>query len=235
MDELIRIKCRQSMVNYRKPASFIIKETYPLPPYSTVLGMVHNMCGFTSYHDMKLSIQGTCHGRISDMYTRYSFKSGANYESDRHNLPIPAKNGRVYGAFRGIAYTELLCNVELVIHIKPSAEDFDTVFRSLTHPPKYPSLGRYEDLLDIESVQVVVGKLVEEVETPQDIYVPVPMLEETDNQEEEGTIYHFGKEYTIDTKTRIRTWKEKKKVKFICRDITLYDFMSDGEFPVAMF
>lgn len=235
MDELIRIKCRQSMVNYRKPASFIIKETYPLPPYSTVLGMIHNMCGYTTYHDMKLSIQGTCHGRVSDMYTRYSFKSGASYESGRHNLPIPAKDGRVYGAFRGIAYTELLCNVELVIHIKPLAEDFDTIFQALTHPPKYPSLGRYEDLLDIGSVEIVAGKLEEEVDTLQDIYIPVSMLQDGDNQEEEGTIYHFGKEYKIDAKTGIRTWKEKKKVKLIGRNIILYDFMSDGEFPVAMF
>ena len=233
MDELIRIKCRQSMVNYRKPASFIIKETYPLPPYSTVLGMIHNMCGYTTYHDMKLSIQGTCHGRVSDMYTRYSFKSGASYESGRHNLPIPAKDGRVYGAFRGIAYTELLCNVELVIHIKPLAEDFDTVFQALTHPPKYPSLGRYEDLLDIDSVEVVRIELLKNIFTPHDIYVPIQLL--NFSKRKKGTIYNMGKEYIIDSKTEIRIWKEKKKVKLIGKDEALHSFMSDGKFPVAMF
>ena len=53
----IRIQCFQNLVNYRKPTSFLIKETYPLPPYSTVIGMVHAACGFEQYHPMQVSIQ----------------------------------------------------------------------------------------------------------------------------------------------------------------------------------
>ncbi len=34
------------MVNYRVPTSFQLKESYPLPPYSTVIGMVHSLCNF---------------------------------------------------------------------------------------------------------------------------------------------------------------------------------------------
>lgn len=52
----IRVECFQNLVNYRKPSSFIIKETFPLPPYSTVLGMIHAACGFTTFHPMELSI-----------------------------------------------------------------------------------------------------------------------------------------------------------------------------------
>ena len=40
----IRVKLTQDMVNYRKPTSFQLKETYPLPPPSTVIGMVHYLC-----------------------------------------------------------------------------------------------------------------------------------------------------------------------------------------------
>ena len=58
MHRAIRLDCFQNLVNYRKPSSFIIKETYPLPPYSTVSGMIHAACGFKEYHKMKLSIQG---------------------------------------------------------------------------------------------------------------------------------------------------------------------------------
>ena len=46
MHRAIRLDCFQNLVNYRKPSSFIIKETYPLPPYSTVSGMIHAACGF---------------------------------------------------------------------------------------------------------------------------------------------------------------------------------------------
>ena len=45
MEKAIRLQCFQNLVNYRKPSSFIIKETFPLPPYSTVLGMIHAACG----------------------------------------------------------------------------------------------------------------------------------------------------------------------------------------------
>lgn len=50
MHRAIRLDCFQNLVNYRKPSSFIIKETYPLPPYSTVSGMIHATCGFKEYH-----------------------------------------------------------------------------------------------------------------------------------------------------------------------------------------
>ena len=43
----IRIQCFQNLVNYRKPTSFLIKETYPLPPYSTVIGMVKSIVSVT--------------------------------------------------------------------------------------------------------------------------------------------------------------------------------------------
>jgi len=58
MNKAIRIKCSQQLANYRKPTSFLIKESYPLPPYSTVIGMIHVACGFTEYHPMDISIQG---------------------------------------------------------------------------------------------------------------------------------------------------------------------------------
>ena len=77
MERAIRLQCFQNLVNYRKPSSFIIKETFPLPPYSTVLGMIHAACGYTEFHPMKLCIQGTNSGMISELYTRYAFSAGA--------------------------------------------------------------------------------------------------------------------------------------------------------------
>ena len=66
MEKAIRLQCFQNLVNYRKPSSFIIKETFPLPPYSTVLGMIHAACGYTEFHPMKLCIQGTNCGTVSE-------------------------------------------------------------------------------------------------------------------------------------------------------------------------
>ena len=65
MERAIRLDCFQNLANYKKPASFIMKETFPLPPYSTVLGMIHAACGFIEFHPMRLCIQGTNTGSIS--------------------------------------------------------------------------------------------------------------------------------------------------------------------------
>ena len=82
----IRVKLYQNMVNYRKPTSFQLKETYPMPPPSTVIGMVHNLCEFTEYNEMDISIQGKYHSKVNDLYTRYEFKNIAKYEEGRHIL-----------------------------------------------------------------------------------------------------------------------------------------------------
>ena len=171
MERAIRIKCFQNLVNYKKPSSFIIKETFPLPPYSTVLGMIHAACGYTEFHPMKLCIQGTNSGTVSELYTRYSFSAGTKYEEGRHQICV--EDGDKYGIFRGIANVELVCDNDMVIHVIPEEDDFEKVYNSLKYPPRYLSLGRYEDLLDIERVDIVNIHQEDEVETKRDMYIPV--------------------------------------------------------------
>ena len=104
MERAIRVECFQNLVNYRKPSSFMIKESYPLPPYSTVLGMIHAICGYSEFHSMKISIQGKNTGSVSELYTRYSFNFDTKYDVTRHqfyfqNYPHyhPAKIGAILG------------------------------------------------------------------------------------------------------------------------------------------
>lgn len=206
MVKAIRLECFQTLANYRKPASFIIKETFPLPPYSTILGMIHTACGFNEYHPMKLSIQGTNHGTISELYTRYSFSPAMKYEATRHNVCISAKEAD-YGIFKGIANAELVCENNMIIHIVPDEKDFDLVLNGLINPQKYLSLGRHEDLLDVKSVKVVTLEYKDKVYTEHDIYVPVflNILLETGIT---FTRYSLTKEYEI-TKQGIRRWKKE--------------------------
>lgn len=202
MERAIRIECYQSTANYRKPSSFIIKESYPMPPYSTVIGMVHAVCGFKEYHPMKVSIQGTNSGSVSELYTRYSFSMDSKYDAVRHNVCID-EGDKKYGAFKGIAHVELICNSRMIIHIVPEEQDYDRVLEGLNNPVVYPSLGRYEDLLDIQSVREVTLSEDEEVETLNDIYMPV-----SSEIEMAGTVYTLTKEYEI-TKQGLRRWKRE--------------------------
>lgn len=147
----IKLVALQDLVNYRKPMSFQIKESYPLPPYSTIIGMVHKLCKYESYIPMKISVQGKYISKTNDLYTRYEFKNGAKFESGRHNVNVDG-----YGVSRGISTAELLSQMDLIIHIVPEEQErIQEIFKCLKTPWEYPSLGRREDLLNIKSVEIV--------------------------------------------------------------------------------
>lgn len=71
--QALRIVLTQASANYRKEESDRNKMTYPLPPYSTVIGAIHKACGFTEYHPMDLSIQGSYQAMHLEPYTDYCF------------------------------------------------------------------------------------------------------------------------------------------------------------------
>lgn len=69
----LRIHIKQSSANYRREETIDNKMTYPLPPYSTVIGALHKACNYTSYHDMKLSIQGSYSGMKKEVYLNHCY------------------------------------------------------------------------------------------------------------------------------------------------------------------
>lgn len=199
----IRVKLYQNMVNYRKPTSFQLKETYPLPPPSTVIGMVHNLCGFTEYHEMDISIQGKYHSKVNDLYTRYEFKNAAKYEQGRHQL----KTGG-YGISRGVATAELLTDVELLLHLLPKDQTIvEEIEKAFLYPVEYPSLGRREDLALIKEVKVVdvYEKELEDyinISNDYSAYIPLELLEKKDAVIKKeigiaGTRYKLTKNYVL--------------------------------------
>lgn len=220
----IRLKLYQDMVNYKKPTSFQLKETYPLPPYSTVIGMVHSLCGYKEYKDMEVSIQGKYHSKVNDLYTRYEFKNGMKFESARHQLQVGE-----FGVGRGISTAELLVDVELLIHIIPKDQSLvGEIEKAFLYPREYPSLGRREDLVIIEEVKVVdifEEELEEDIELSQEYtaYIPLNMIRDEsivvdgggDGINNRGTRYRITKNYnpsenhgTINSPKIFRIWNK---------------------------
>ena len=169
----IRIRLRQNMVNYKKPTSFQLKETYPLPPFSTVIGMVHSLCGYTEYKPMQVSVQGKHFSKVNDLYTRYEFKNGMPYDAARHQLKVGE-----YGVGQGVATAELLVDVELMLHIAPDDQSLvEEIYAALVHPKEYPSLVRREDLVTIDEVKLVTlheTELENQIMAFNDYYAYVP-------------------------------------------------------------
>ncbi len=221
----IRVKLQQELVNYKKPTSFQLKETYPLPPYSTVIGMVHTLCGFNEYNDMKISIVGKFNSKVNDLYTRYEFSSGMTYESARHQL----KAGN-YGIGRGVSTIELLVDVEILLHIIPTDQNLvEKIEKAFKFPSEYPSLGRREDIAVIKEVKVVnitEDKLKDtaRIDEEYSAYIPIEEYEKIKfkNKEEgvsiSGTRYRLNKNYelsnlgTVKKPKIIRKWNKVEVV-----------------------
>ncbi|KOY83411.1 type I-B CRISPR-associated protein Cas5 [Lysinibacillus macroides] len=210
----IRIEAYQNLVNYKKPTSFQIKESYPLPPYSTVIGMVHAACGFTSYVPMQVSIQGKYHSKVNDLWTRYEFAC-SSYEQGRHQLKVKLSDGKAHGITRGVSTTELLVDVELVLHIVPEDEQYiPIIVEALKSPAEYLSLGRREDLLQVnvvKEVEIAIERTKRHKTVPYDIFIPHTMVEERDIYKKNGTSYRLNKTYElieIAKGKQIRQWEK---------------------------
>lgn len=202
----IRLKIFQNLVNYKLPTSFQLKETYPLPPYSTVIGMVHNACEFTEYVPMRVSVQGKYHSKVNDLMTRYEFKPGMNFDKSRHQLNVDG-----FGIGRGVSTVELLSEVELLIHIVPENQELvEEICEKLTYPHEYLSLGRREDLIIFGELPKIVE--VKETELEEDLsiknnysaYIPIEVLKEEavkigskEGVKISGTVYKLTKDYEI--------------------------------------
>ena len=69
----LRIVLTQSSANYKREEAIDNKMTYPLPPVSTIIGAIHNACGYREYHPMDISIQGGFESMHREPYTDYCF------------------------------------------------------------------------------------------------------------------------------------------------------------------
>ena len=226
----IRLILSQDMANYKKPTSFQLKETYPLPPYSTVIGMVHNLCGYKEYKEIDVSVQGKYFSKVNDLYTRYEFKNGMKYEKARHQIKVGD-----YGVCRGVATAELLVDVELMIHIIPKDQSLiEEIKRAFEQPKEYPSLGRREDLVTIDEVAVID---IREVELEKDMkfengysaYVPLKYINEEavgygqykgvgSELPTSGTRYKIPKDYTLEnygTKAKPKIFRKWNKIEVV--------------------
>lgn len=69
----LRIVLSQNKAHYKKEEVDQNKLTYPLPPFSTVIGALHNACGFKEYKPMDLSVQGNYKSLSKQAYTDHCF------------------------------------------------------------------------------------------------------------------------------------------------------------------
>lgn len=80
----LRIVLTQTTANYAKEEAVDIKMTYPLPPFSTIIGAIHEACGFKEYVPMDISVQGKYDTMSKKLYTSNIYLNAS--QRDRNTL-----------------------------------------------------------------------------------------------------------------------------------------------------
>ncbi|MCQ4636091.1 CRISPR-associated protein Cas5 [Anaerovorax odorimutans] len=133
--EAVRLKLRQASANYRREETVDNKMTYPLPPFSTVIGALHKACGYREYHPMDISIQGNYGALKKKVYTDHCFLNRT--ENDRGTLVKMVNPDMLSNAYVEVAQAK-----------KSQGNDF---YKGITIDVKHEAyLQEYRDLKDLK-------------------------------------------------------------------------------------
>ena len=207
--KILKLKLFQETACYKKPFAFKVAETYPLPPYSTIIGMFHKIIGAKpgEYFPMNISVQG-------------------NYESifsNYQNLRMFKGKDQVTAMPRNV---HQLLNVELLIHIEADNEIVDKIYNNIINGKETFTLGRNEDLVRIEEIKYVKNKFIGEGDINKfSAYIPKDICE---RERLEGINYRLNTTYVI--KDELRRWN-KVNVKYIekSEDNSIYEIEKDED------
>ena len=198
----LKLKMYQETACYKKPFAFKVTETYPLPPYSTIIGMIHKVIKAESgeYVPMDISIQGSYEGIVNSYNTTRFFKS-----NEVTSMPLNV---------------HMLLGVNLIIHIYAEEEIMDRIIDGFKETGECFSLGRREDLVRLDSIKKV---FVEEIKynrklrnsflLKENCYIPKKY-----NYNISGINYRLNKRYRI--QNNLRVW-EKISSFFVEKDVDI--------------
>jgi len=225
---VLRITAFQETVCYTRPFANKVTETYPLPPFSTVKGMIHAVMDAKELIPFSLSIQGDYETMMIDYRTTYLVKKNTvNMPIIIDGLAIDSPNFPDMTSMP--LYTHMLYNVNLVIHVKAKEKILRQLYKSFQTNCSCVSLGRQEDLLRIDNVELVSLKeldLYKGARLAHSMYIPTKVIQE--DEMASGIPYNLN--WTYEIKNGIREWDRIPTVYFAKDKLINEDILSDGVF-----
>lgn len=174
---VLRLKLFQETACYKKPHAAKVSETYPLPPFSTVKGMLHAVLDARTLIPMKLCIQGEYDTIISDYQTHYFFKENKTAE-----FALTVDGLGVAREFNDITtmpiYRHLLYHVYLTIFVQAEESILQQLQERICSSTPI-SLGRWEDLVRVDECKMIELHEVEEADLTLHAYVPVKFIHDS--------------------------------------------------------
>lgn len=169
---LLRLEIYQPHAHYRIPYTISRRLTYPIPPYSTIIGFLCNACGIDDQNkelyriikELKISIAGRFDSKTTEniWFRNLSKEKHEGYyllELER------VKNGQV-GHIGGQSPVKIdvLENVELIIYLyHQDRESIEKLKQKIENPvdrlqPLH--LGRAEDWIVIKNLKILEDELI---------------------------------------------------------------------------
>ncbi len=169
---VLRLKIYQPNAHYRIPFTYQRRLTYPIPPYSTILGLILNILGidwqgeaenapeeYKKLRKIKISISG----RFKTKTTEYVWYR--NLSKDKHLKRFGTYENRfISGNVEHFGYQmptkiDILNDVNLLIHLSHEDKNFLQIIKqNLENPNKRLDiihLGRAEDWLVFEEISEI--------------------------------------------------------------------------------
>lgn len=156
-EKTVLIELFQPFAQYRNPFTFYYAQTYPLPPKSTIIGMLQNATGRFYDHafwDIKVSV----HGGFESVFWNYQQLIKGDVTLKKLNGKITLWNQKLPLYSNGIksqrtpVYQQELFNGHLYIFLKGKRDLIDEIELALSNPQKILYLGRSEDIIFIKNI-----------------------------------------------------------------------------------
>jgi len=160
------IKIYQPTAHYRMPFTYQRRHTYPIPPYSTVIGFLCNMLGI-DYQDnekyeqlkkCKLSVSGRFEQKLTE-YIWFRNLSKGSHEKYFGSTETREKNGEInHIGGQSPMRIDVLENMHLNIHLSGDENflgELKTYLQNPVNRLETVHLGRAEDWLVFELIQMV--------------------------------------------------------------------------------
>jgi CRISPR-associated protein Cas5t len=203
-EKTIFVEIFQPFAQYRNPFTFYYAQTYPLPPKSTIIGMLQNAVGdwygsefgVDNWWNLKVSV----HGGFESTFWNYQQLIKGEVKFDEHgrliNQYLPLY-GEGLKSQRSPVYQQELFNGHLYIFIKGEESHIDKIKKAMEIPSKILYLGRSEDVIFIRNVKEVTPDKKISIEGDIKLTYPTYILQKYKDGDQEKVFPIKNKKYPI--------------------------------------
>jgi CRISPR-associated protein Cas5t len=153
----IRIICSGCLNSFRQPDFHTYHKTLPLPPKTTVAGMIGSALGISpesvnedwlQNNRFQMGIVGKSNGRANDLWQirKYENKQIKAYNKGTESAPYKT----------AVIVRELLYASEFILYLHFEREkDYDLILNKIQNPEWALSLGREDELILVQEIKLV--------------------------------------------------------------------------------